>query len=145
MFRAARFSALFFLAAAGAAQAVSEPEFLAPDTPAIENADTDFPRPAILAPNIAFWTEVFSQYSEYQSVIHSQDDAGRVYMVLDFRDDVVRAGPVEARRIQNKTEKAVKKELDQHLKRVQALQAHPEQLSPIEQRVYEMFADSSDP
>src|SRR6185295_653742 len=30
----------------------------APDT-------TVFPRPAILAPNVAFWTEAFSNYSEY--------------------------------------------------------------------------------
>jgi hypothetical protein len=57
-----------------------------------------FPRPALLEPNVAFWTDVFAQYSEYQSVIHSQDEAHKVYAVLDFRDEVVRLGPAAARR-----------------------------------------------
>lgn len=125
---------------------------LATDTPVTEAATVavtalpdEFPRPAMLLPNVAFWTDVFAQYSEYQSVIHSQDRAHKIYAVLDFRDDVVRLGPAAARRLQQKTEQAVKRELDQHLRNVHAHRDHPEKLSPLERRVYDLFADSTDP
>lgn len=104
-----------------------------------------FPRPAVLEPNVAFWTRVFGEYSEFQSVIHSQDEAHKVYTVLDFRDDAARLGPVAARRLQAKTEKAVKRELDAHLKRVDRFRDQPERLSPLEQKIHALFADSRDP
>ena len=106
---------------------------------------TVFPRPAILAPNVAFWTEAFSYYSEYQSVIHSQDRPEKIYAVLDFRDDVVRVGPTEARRLQQRTEKAIKREVDQHLRRIHATRDRPDELSPVERKLYDLFADSTDP
>lgn len=119
-----------------------------PDAVPLTNAQPDgsmFPRPAILAPNVAFWTDVFGQYSEFQSVIHFEDQPHKIYTVLDFRDDAVRAGPAEARRLQSKTEKAVKRELDQHLRRVHPLRDQPQKLSPLEQRVWALFEDSADP
>lgn len=112
--------------------------------PAIET-EAVFPRPALLRPNIEFWTAVFGQYSEYQSVIHSQDQAHKVYTVLDFRDDLARLGAVEARRVQARTEKAVKRELDQHLRRIHQLRDQPEKLSPVEQKIHALFADGTDP
>jgi membrane-bound lytic murein transglycosylase D len=146
MLRAAQFGALFCFAACAAAAAQepgveTPPPIVAPGTA----PDTIFPRPAILAPNVAFWTEAFSYYSEYQSVIHSQVAPEKIYTVLDFRDDVVRIGPAGARRLQSKTEKAVKRELDAHLRRCHALRDKPEQLTPVERKVYDLFADSSDP
>jgi membrane-bound lytic murein transglycosylase D len=146
MVRAAKFGIVFYFAAC-AAGAASEPAA----TPAISLEATAatstlvFPRPAVLAPNVAFWTEAFSYYSEYQSVIHSQVQTEKVYMVLDFRDDVTRLGAAGSRNLQSKTEKAVKRELDGHLRRIHALRDKPEQLSPIERRVYDLFADSDDP
>src|SRR5438874_12327068 len=59
-------------------------------------ADKDFPRPAILKPNVEFWTKVFAEYSEYQSIIQSMDEPYRAFRVLDFRDDAARLGPAEA-------------------------------------------------
>lgn len=103
-----------------------------------------FPRPAMLQPRVAFWTAVFSEYSEYQSVIHSQDQPEKIYAVLDFRDDLARLGPAGARRLQLKTEKAVKRELDGHLRRVHALRDSPEKLTPVERKVHDLFADGSD-
>jgi len=151
MLRAAALSVVFGLAAC-AAQASTEPAATTVfDHPAAapvavpSELDAVFPRPEILKPNIAFWTDAFGRLSEYQSAIHSERDAARVYVVLDFRDDVVRLGPAGARRLQQKTEKAVKRELDQHLRRVHALRHKPEQLSPLERKVYDLFADSSDP
>jgi membrane-bound lytic murein transglycosylase D len=150
MVRAAAFSVVFGFAAC-AAQASPGPaattvvdDHAAPAAVPSE-LDTVFPRPAILQPNIAFWTDAFGKLSEYQSVIHSEREASKVYVVLDFRDDVVRVGPVRARNLQQKAEKSVKRELDQHLRRVHALRTKPEQLSPIERKVYDLFADDSDP
>ncbi|MBI3171239.1 MAG: lytic transglycosylase, partial [Hydrocarboniphaga effusa] len=104
-----------------------------------------FARPALLQPNIGFWTQVFSEYSEYQSVIHFMDQPSKIYTVLDYRDEAARLGPAAARRAQIKGEKAVKKELDGHLKRVQLLLHTPEKLTPVERKVYELFADNPDP
>lgn len=151
MVRAAALPLVFSLAAF-AAQATPGPAA----TTVVENPaaapiavpsdfDAVFPRPEILKPNIAFWTDAFGKLSEYQSVIHSERETAKVYLVLDFRDDVVRLGPVGARRLQQKTEKAVKRELDAHLRRVHALRDKPEQLSPLERRVYDLFADGKDP
>jgi len=145
MRKVARWGLFFACMAAGSASAVPD-EQLADARPAVAPPDASiFPRPEVLAPNIAFWTDVFGQYSEYQSVIHLEDQPHKIYTVLDFRDDAVRLGPAEARRLQQKTEKAVKRELDQHLRRVQALQKTPEKLSPLEQRVWALFEDSTDP
>lgn len=145
MARAAQFGVMFFLAAS-AASAATEPALpAATDAPAAPVTDPAFPRPAILAPNVLFWTDAFSRFSEYQSVIHSEVWPEKIYAVLDFREDVVRLGPGGARRLQSKTEKAVKRELDRHLKRVHALRDKPDQLTPIELKVYDLFADSDDP
>jgi membrane-bound lytic murein transglycosylase D len=148
----AAFLGMFFASAAAAPLAVSafnaEPNgAIAPAAEAVAAATESFafPRPAILEPAIGFWTDVFSQYSEYQSVIHSQDDAATIYTVLDFRDDVVRAGPAEARRLQLKAEKAVKRELDAHLRNVHKFRNQPEKLSPVEQKIHALLADGTDP
>ena len=145
MVRAAVFPVVFGLAAA-AAQASTEPvTVMLPVEPIVVPEAAAFPRPEVLAPNIAFWTDAFSKLSEYQSVIHSERDITKVFAVLDFRDDVTRLGPVEARRLQQKAEKVVKREIDAHLRRVHLMRDKPEQLNPIERKVYDLFADSSDP
>lgn len=153
MARAAAFSVVFGLGIA-AAHASTGPAAM-PLTEPVETADlaatvavapaAEFPRSELLAPKVAFWTEAFSKLSEYQSVIHSERDVTRIYAVLDFRDDVARLGPAQARRLQMKAEKAVKREVNLHLKRAHALRNKPEQLSPAERKVYDLFADSSDP
>jgi membrane-bound lytic murein transglycosylase D len=146
MVRAAKFGIVFYFAAC-AAGAATEPvamPALADEISAV-SPTLVFPRPAVLAPNVAFWTEAFSYYSEYQSVIHSQVRTEKIYTVLDFRDDVVRLGPVGARNLQTRTEKAAKRELDGYLRHIHALRDTPEKLSPVERRIYDLFADSDDP
>src|SRR5690349_16570909 len=96
MVQAAKFGVICYFAAF-AAGAVTEPVAEPGAAPATPDT-TVFPRPAVLAPNVAFWTEAFSYYSEYQSVIHSQVRPEKIYVVLDFRDDAVRLGPAGARR-----------------------------------------------
>ena len=104
-----------------------------------------FPRLPVLEPNVAFWRDVFGEYSEFQSVIHYEDQPEKIYTVLDFRDDAAQFGAAVARARQSKAEKAVKRELDQHLRRVHALRQSPTKLSPVEQKVFTLFADSDDP
>jgi membrane-bound lytic murein transglycosylase D len=135
---------LLFACVTAAASAHAAPGAAPVDLPQPVRVDA-FPRPELLQPNVDFWTEVFAQYSEYQSVIHSQDQAHKVYAVLDFRDDVARIGLAEARRLQMKTERAVKRELDQHLRNVHRFRDHPERLSPVEQKIHALYGDSSDP
>lgn len=104
-----------------------------------------FPRLPVLEPNVAFWTDVFSQYSEFQSVIHFEDQPEKIYTVLDFRDDAAQLGAAVARSRQLKAEKAVKRELDQHLRHIHTLRDSPTRLSPVEQKIFTLFADSDDP
>jgi membrane-bound lytic murein transglycosylase D len=108
-------------------------------------SDAMFPRSALLAPKVAFWTDVFSRHSEFQSVIHDQRQPERIYAVLDFRDAAARSGPAEARRLQRKAEVQAKRELDDHLRRVHQLRDTPDRLSPTEQKVRDLFAGSDDP
>ena len=110
--------------------------------PAIEK---DFPRPEILLPNIGFWNQVFSEYSEFQSAIHSMDHPERVYAVLDFRAEAATLGAAEARRRQIKAEKAVKRELNGHLRRVHELRNTPDRMTPVERKVFALFDGDSDP
>jgi membrane-bound lytic murein transglycosylase D len=105
----------------------------------------EFPRPAMLEPAVAFWTRVFTEYSEFQSVIHSQDRVDRVYEVLDFRGEAAQLGREAARRLQARAEQAAKRELDHHLRRAHQLRDTPEKLTAAEQKVHALFADGTDP
>jgi membrane-bound lytic murein transglycosylase D len=40
------------------------------------------PRPRALEPNVRFWVDVFTHYSERDFIIHDRDDVTRVYQVL---------------------------------------------------------------
>lgn len=138
---------LTFLTMASAASAIPSEQLSTPGAsrPTAPNDEALFPRPATLQPRIEFWSRVFSEYSEYQSVIHFQDAPQKIYTVLDFRGDAAERGPAEARRRQHKAEIAAKKELDGLLRHIHQLRDRPEQLSPLERRVYELLADNTDP
>lgn len=138
--------ALYGLAVACAVGASpGDPAVTALPTVSVATVDAQFPRPAVLAPNIAFWTQVFTQYSAYQSIIHWQGAPQKIYAVLDFRDDRDRLGEAAARRLQIRAEKAVEREVNTYLRHVQQLSKTPEKLSPVERKLYDMFADGSDP
>ncbi len=53
--------------------------------PSLAVLDADrFPLPEPLRPNVAFWTDVFSRYHDYESILHDEDHPERIYTVLDF-------------------------------------------------------------
>jgi membrane-bound lytic murein transglycosylase D len=46
-----------------------------------------FPRPASIEPNIKFWVDVFSSYSERDFIVHDKDDVTKIYQVLHIPGD----------------------------------------------------------
>lgn len=124
--------------AAPAAAAPAEAVAAAPDDP-------DFPHLPILRGQVAFWTKVFAEYSENQSVVHSIVDVRKVYKVLDFSDDALTMNAVQLSLLKGREESKAKEQINDLLKRVDQLQNTPDQMDAEERRVYEMFADSTDP
>jgi len=45
-----------------------------------------FPLPAVLVPNVEFWTAIFSEYTSAQTVIHDNRDVDVVFAVVDVSD-----------------------------------------------------------
>ena len=121
------------------------PESSDPSAPAaaVPSDDALFPHLAVIEPNYQFWTKVFSQYSEYQSVIHSAEYPDRVFEVLDFRDQAAIDG-VRARGMQSAAEKREEARLEKLLKQVEKKRHHPEQLNDDERRVYNLYAGIDD-
>lgn len=50
--------------------------------PGRARAEYLFPRPKAIAPNVQFWTKVFTRYSDRDFIIHDRDDISRVYEVF---------------------------------------------------------------
>ncbi|MDR3419046.1 MAG: LysM peptidoglycan-binding domain-containing protein, partial [Nevskia sp.] len=107
--------------------------------------DPNFPHLAILKPQVDFWTKVFAEYSENQSVVHSIDDVRKVYTVLDFSQDAESLDAMQLSLLKGREETRAKQHVDELLKRVDALQATPEKMDAEERRIYQMFSDSRDP
>jgi membrane-bound lytic murein transglycosylase D len=103
-----------------------------------------FPRYAELKPAVTFWTRIFGQYSENQSVVHSMEYPQKVFTVLDFRDDAARMNPVELSKVRAKEEKSTKEHFDAVLEQVHALRHTPEQMNSEQRRVFDLYADVND-
>jgi membrane-bound lytic murein transglycosylase D len=103
--------------------------------------DDNFPRYAQLKPAVSFWTRVFSQYSELQSVVHSSLYPDKVFTVLDFRGDAATLSETALARRRHDAEEDAKDHVDALLKRVQAKQYAPATMSSEERRIYDLFAD----
>lgn len=114
---------------------------LHPAGPPAPPADGLFPRYEGLKPAIAFWTRVFRDYSENQSVIHSSDHVSKVYDVLDFRDEAARMSAVELARYRSKAEKQAKLRVESLLRQVHAKRHDPASLTSAERELYELFRD----
>ncbi len=126
--------------AAATALPSSVPGFATPGlgTPAIGR---DFPRYDALKPAVQFWTKVFSQYSELQSVVHSSVYPNKVFTVLDYRDAATVTDRFVLDKRRRAEEQAAKDRVDELLKQVQAKQYAPETMTIEERRLYDLFAD----
>lgn len=100
-----------------------------------------FPRYPELQPAVAFWTRVFGEFSENQTVIHSQVYPGKIFTVLDFRDEAQRLPPAALARLRAREEQRVKARVDDALRRVHKKRHAPETLSVEERQIYDLYAD----
>lgn len=112
--------------------------------------DPQFPHLPILRTKVGFWTSVFSNWSENQSVIHAIDDLGKVYAVLDFRADAAVLSPGALAAQRSREEKAAFARLDATLNQLQAMQDRDghidaDALDAEQRKVYDLFANSRDP
>lgn len=105
--------------------------------------DVLFPRYAILKPNVEFWTKVFSEYSEYQSVVHHMDHLGIVFRVLDYRGQAAHMDKEALRKLRNREEAEVKREIETLLEEVHASRHAPENLQGEARRIYRLFENVS--
>ncbi len=112
--------------------------------PPIARASSAFPRPPSMEHQVKFWRDVFTTYSQDQTLIHDTMDLDKVYVVIDFGPDYDVVGPAafdQYRR--NRT--------DAEIERIRALlmrlhQRVPrESLTADERRIADMFRNDRDP
>jgi membrane-bound lytic murein transglycosylase D len=104
-----------------------------------------FPRPAMLQPAIAFWTDIFSKYSQNQSVIHSYDDPSRIFAVLDFDAQAQTLSPAALEQLRFVAERQAREEVDATLKSIDSKLASGQPLDGEEYRIARLFDGDSDP
>jgi membrane-bound lytic murein transglycosylase D len=131
---------------AAAAPAAPQPVAAAAPAPAAPVADDpQFPHLPVLRPAVEFWTKVFSEYSENQSIVHSIDDVRKIYVVLDFSDQAQVLNAMQLSLLKGRAEARAKQQIDDLLKRVDALKDTPQQMDDEERRIYQLYSDSRDP
>jgi membrane-bound lytic murein transglycosylase D len=105
--------------------------------------EAQFPRYAGLKPAVGFWTKVFGEYSELQTAIHSSEYPGKIYEVLDFRDEALTMSKPALERYRQDQERQAKARVDNLLRQVNALRATPEKMTAEQRRLFQMYADLS--
>ncbi|MGQ0618309.1 MAG: LysM peptidoglycan-binding domain-containing protein [Panacagrimonas sp.] len=113
-------------------------------SPRLESDDPLFPRYPILEPNVRFWTRVFSEYSENQSVVHSMDYPDKVYEVLDFRSQATVMDEDSLRKLRRTEENQAQVRFDRLLAQIHASRGYPEALTGEARRVYQLYSDIDD-
>lgn len=97
-----------------------------------------FPSPAILKPNIEFWIDVYSKYSERQVIIHDSWNLGIVYEIVHL--DSLFKGAHVSNRIESKKIEQIKKDYKRVLlKLARKNKIHLSALHGKEKRVAALF------
>jgi membrane-bound lytic murein transglycosylase D len=86
-----------------------------------------------LQKNVDFWVSIYTKYDTTQGLIHDAKYIDHVYEVLDLKTS-------DEHKI-----KASKKKWAAVLLSVHHKQAHPETMTPEEKKIYDLFADVSEP
>jgi membrane-bound lytic murein transglycosylase D len=113
--------------------------------PRVGGAATAFPRPPEMEHQIRFWRNVFTVYSQDQTLIHDTVDLDKVYSVIDVRP-YADMGYSAAERDQIRRDMT-----DGEIARIRFLlrrlsEGTPRNaLQPDEQRIYDMFRNDPDP
>ena len=109
-------------------------------TARIDADDPLFPRYAVLKPNVAFWTKVFSEYSEHQSAIHDMNNLDVVFEVLDFTGEAGTLDPQSLRKLKNHQEAVTIERTRRLLEQVHAARHQPETLGAEQRRIFDLYA-----
>ena len=97
-----------------------------------------FPNPAVLKPNIEFWIDVYSKYSERQVIIHDSWNLGIVYEIVHL--DSLFKGAHVSNRIQSRKIEQIKKDYKRVLlKLARKNRIHLSALHGKEKRVAALF------
>jgi membrane-bound lytic murein transglycosylase D len=123
----------------------AQPEAAASNVPLASSDEVLFPHLQVLKPNVTFWTRIFAEISEYQSVIHSAEYPDKILAVTDFRDEASTYDLARVRSLQNQAEKTEKLRYDRLLRQVHELRNTPEAMSDEQRRVYDLYAGIDDP
>jgi membrane-bound lytic murein transglycosylase D len=99
------------------ALAVCAPAGAQPEPPALD--PQVFPVPTVLAPNVAFWRDVFSKYDSTETVIHDNLNLDVVYTVVDV-GDLKRAGASDLT-IERESRRRVRDAIDRYQDVLRAL------------------------
>ncbi len=104
-----------------------------------------FPRPPELEHQIRFWRNVFTAYSQDQTLIHDAVNLDRIYTVLDFRPyEDAGYGPIETERIRKEVTEGEIARIRYLLRRI-AEGTPRDALLTDEQRIYDLFRNDPDP
>ncbi|MDP3293231.1 MAG: LysM peptidoglycan-binding domain-containing protein [Nevskia sp.] len=123
---------------------------VAPAAVAVSLEDPNFPTPSLIKPRVAFWKQVFADWSEHNSALHTKDDVSKVFTVLDFRADAAVLSPNELAAKKNREEKAARAELEESLRALQARidggeVINPNLLPADQARIVALFGNDQDP
>lgn len=102
-----------------------------------------FPHYPQLKPAISFWTRVFGEYSENQSVLHSDLHPSKIFTVLDFRSDAVTLDAASLARKRSKEEKSAKEHYNKLLQQVHDLRHSTELMTGEQRKIFDLYADQS--
>ena len=102
-------------------------------------ADSDFfPAPAVIEPNVSFWTKIYTQYSSNQGVLHDSRKLNRIYGVIELVDPDRHGG-------RKTNQKRIKKAKSQFKAILVKLMRGEAPVGPIEQKVAGLFGPGTRP
>ena len=113
--------------------------------PAI-GAPEDFPKPARLETQVAFWKKVFAEYSENQVVIHDNAYLDKIYTVIDLRPLAESGASDETlRRERHRRQEQELNRIDATLARLARGGYTPDDLAPADRAIFDLLRDVDEP
>jgi hypothetical protein len=112
-------------------QDLPSPDTEQPEAPSIFDP---FPFPEALQPQVAFWRDIFTQYSTDHMVIHDSWYLPVVYEVVD-----VSSSDFKSKEAGRKAVKAAQKKYETVLKRVSKKWDTPDKMTVTERQIYDLF------
>ncbi len=103
----------------------------------LHGATEPFPMPDVIAPNVAFWTKVYAQYSTRQAIVHDDTDLNIIYEVIDLL-------PYDAAGAEEINRARMKKANTMYADILKKLGQDPQRTEPECRRVAALFDFTSD-